>query len=206
MGLGFATSLGRPGGNVTGLSDMGADLVGKQLDLLKQAVPQLRQVTILTSAADGAKESARQRALQPAQALGISLRVDEVGDRAGVDQIFASARNQHPDGILVLSAELFDYASLSRMAKLARQEKIPLASDWEITTTEGGLISYGASYAPQAQRAASYADKILKGASASDLPIEQPTEFRLVVNLDTARALGLSVPQSILLLADDVIE
>jgi putative ABC transport system substrate-binding protein len=206
VGLGFVASLNRPGGNITGISNIEADLVGKQLDFLKQAVPRLNKVTVLTNATAGAKERARQRILPAAQALHLSFDVHEVPDLPTAKQIFATMTDHRPDGILVISGELLDRPPEIGIAQLALKEKIPLVSDDVYMTYEGGLISYQASYGPQAQRAAWYAVKILTGTKPGELPVEQPTEIRLTVNLDTAQTIGLVIPQSIVLRADKVIE
>jgi putative ABC transport system substrate-binding protein len=121
-------------------------------------------------------------------------------------QIFATMTEHRPDGILVISGELLDRPPEIAIAQLALKEKIPLVSDDVYMTYEGGLISYQASYGPQAQRAAWYAVKILTGTRPSELPVEQPTEIRLTVNLETAQAIGLVIPQSLVLRADKVIE
>ena len=206
VGLGFAASLSRPGGNITGISNIEADLAGKQLDFLKQAVPPLNRVLVLTNATIGAKERAQQRTLAVAQALHLSLDIDEVKDLRAAKEIFAAMTVHPPDGVLVVSGQLLDRPAQIGIVKLALQQKIPLVTDDVYMTFEGGLMSYMASYGPQAQRAAWYADKILKGSKAADLPIEQPTEVRLTVNLETAKTIGVTIPQSLVLRADQVIE
>ncbi len=205
VGLGFIASLGRPGGNVTGLSNVGAELANKQLDLLKQTVPRLARVTVVTNGTVGAKERARERTRQTAQELGVSLLFEEVRNYKDVDQVFTTLKERRSDAMLVLGEGLFDRPTINRFGQLARKQKIPIMSGIAVLTYEGGLVSYAASYAPQAKRAAWYADKILKGSNPADLPIEQPTELRLVVNLETAKTLGLTIPQSVLLRADEVI-
>lgn len=206
VGLGFVASLNHPGGNVTGISNIEADLAAKQLDFLKQTVPRLNQVTILTNSTSGATERAQQRTLPVAQALSLSINIYEVPDLSAAKRIFATMTDHLPDGLLVISGELLDRPPEIAIAQLALKEKIPLVSDDVYMTYEGGLISYQASYGPQAQRAARYAVKILTGTKPGDLPVEQPTEIRLTVNLETAKAIGVTVPQSLLLLADQVIE
>jgi putative ABC transport system substrate-binding protein len=206
MGLGFVASLGRPAGNVTGLSDVGAELAGKQLDLLKQAVPRIARVTILTSATVGAKERAQRRTRQAAQALGITLRFEEIRNRADVEHAFADMA-ERPDALMVLGEQLLDPSSTIRIVQLAQTRKIPVMLDSVYETFHyGGLMFYGVSYALQAKRAATYVDKILKGAKPGDLPVEQPTKFDFVINLKTATALGLTIPPSLLQRADQVIE
>lgn len=205
-GLGFVASLGRPGGNVTGVSRLGAELAGKQLDLLKQTVPRLARVTVLTNATVGAKERAQRRTRHAAQALGITLLFEEVRNRTDVEHAFAGMAGRPPGALLVLGDGLLDRPSANRIGQLAQTQKIAVMSDSIVITFEGGLMSYSVSYAPQARRAAWYADKILKGVKPADLPVEQPTQFQLAINLKAAKAIGVTIPPSLLSRADEVIE
>ena len=206
IGLGFVASLGRPGGNVTGLTTAGPELTEKQLDLLKEMVPRLARVTVLTDATLGARERAQQRTRRAAQALGIVLAFEAVRSRTDVEHAFSGMVGSPPDALLILGEGQRDRPSTNRIAQLARTLKIPVMSGSILMTFEGGLMSYGVSYAPQARRAAGYADKILRGAKPADLPVEQPTEFQFVINGQTAKAIGLTIPQSLLAQADQVIE
>jgi ABC-type uncharacterized transport system substrate-binding protein len=206
VGLGFVASLSRPGGNITGVSDLAAELVNKQLDFLRQAVPKLHQVVVVTSAIGGAKERARQLTLQAAQAFHLALTIEEVPGPSDARRIFAAMTDHLPDGVIVVGGQVIDGSTRIEIAKLSSLDKIPLVSDTALMIPWGALMSYQASYGPQARRAAWYAEKILNGVKPADLPVEQPTEIRLIVNLETAKAIGVTIPQSLLMLANQVIE
>ena len=206
VGLGFVASLDRPGGNITGISDLAADLVGKQFDFLKQTVPQLHKVLVLTNTSSGAGERARKRARQAVQAFDLMLSVAEIRDLPAARQLFARMENDRPDGLVILSEQLFDVPSLIGISRLALRHKMPLISDSTYMTYEDGLMSYQASYSRQVERAAWYADKIFKGSKPAGLPVEEPTKIRLTVNLVTAKAIGVAIPDRLVVLADRVIE
>ena len=163
MGLGFVASLGAPGGNITGLSELGAELAGKQLDLLRQALPRLARATIFMTTAAGATQLVQRHIRQAARALGVTLRFEQVKNRADVERAFARI-GERPDALMVLGRDLLDFAAVVRIGELAQKQKIAVMSDHiSLTVAWGGLLYYGASYSPQARRAAHYADKILKG-------------------------------------------
>ena len=205
VGAGFVASLGRPGGNVTGVTDAAAEIAGKQLELLKEVSPRASRVTILFPSG-GRSEPVLEQTRAAAQALGITLVLMEVWGRKDVERAFAAVTRDRTNALMVLSRGLMDYSSLNLIGQIARKHKVPVMSDEVKLTYEGGLMSYATSYAPQARRAAQYADRILKGSKPADLPVEQPTEFELTLNLETARALGLTIPPSVRLRANKVIE
>ncbi len=205
VGLGFVASLNRPGGNITGISSIAADLAAKQLDFLKQAVPRLNRVMVLTNARGSGNERASRSVAEAAQTLHLSLTIEQAPNLPAAQRVFAAMADHRPDGIVVFSEGL-DGTTRIGIAKLALQQKIPLICDTVFMIAWGALISYQASYASQASRAAWYAEKILKGARPGELPVEEPTEIRLTINLETAKAIGVTIPQSLLLRADHIIE
>jgi putative ABC transport system substrate-binding protein len=206
VGTGFVASLGRPGGNVTGVSDAAADVVAKQLQLLRDVAPQVSRVRLLRPPLDVGTEQLVMRTQAAARALGLALVSKEVRTRRDVEQAFGAIENVRATAFLVIDRHLLDIPSLNLIGQLALKRRVPVVSDSVKLTWEGGLLSYATSYAPQAQRAAQYVVRILKGAKPGDLPVEQPTTFDLAINLKTAKALGLTIPQPVLLRADQVIE
>jgi putative ABC transport system substrate-binding protein len=201
--LGFAKSLARPGGNMTGLASQFEELITKQLQLLKEALPRLTQVALLhhtrsTSPVLEAAESA-------ARNLGLTARTLKVADAAEFEDAFRRARSERAGAIQVLPSPYFN-AQRARLIELAAQYRLPAFYEFGNYVQDGGLMSYGPSIDEMYWRAAGYVDRILKGANPGDLAIEQPTKFELVINLKTARALGITIPQSLLLRADEVIQ
>ncbi len=200
---GLVNSLARPGGNITGLSMMNPELTAKRLELLKEMVPKLRRVVALqgpTSSRLIADVTSR-----AAQSLGLHLEVIEARGRADFASAFAAARRQRADAVIPLASPVF--ASERRvLVDLAAKHRLPAMYETREFVDEGGLASYGAHYPDLFRRAAVYVDKILKGAKPADLPVEQATRFEFVINLKTAKALGLTIPQSILIRADQVIQ
>jgi len=206
VSLGFVTSLARPGGNITGLSfQSSAEIAGKRLQLLREIVPTVARVSILgdprePDTQDGLRE-------MEAASRGLSLRLQPVEVRSGgeLDRAFAAIAREHAGGIVILRGTVL-FAYRARIAQLAAKHRLPTMA-WQRALTEaGGLMSYGANLSDLARRAATYVDKILKGTKPADLPVEQPTKFELVINLKTAKALGLTIPQSVRLQADQLIE
>ena len=182
VGAGLVASLGRPGGNVTGVSDAAAEIAGKQLELLREANPRISRVTVLLAPSGSGKQQVLTQTRAAAQTLGITLVATEVSGRKDVEPAFAAVTRDHTDALIVLGGGLMDIASINLIAQLARKHRVPVMSDSVYLTHAGGLMSYATSYAPQAPRAAHYADKILRGTRPADLPVEQPTTFNLVVN------------------------
>ena len=205
---GLVTSLARPGGNVTGLSNVTNDLVGKWLELLKQVVPAVSLIAVLwkpDSMPEHAKEVRLKEAFASAQALGVQLQVVEARGPANLDGAFLEISAKGASALVVLTTPIF-LLERQRIVDLAAKNRLPTVYATRNYVDAGGLMSYGPNFPDLHRRAATYVDKILKGAKPSDLPVEQPTKFALVINLKTAKTLGLTVPPTLLAQADDVIE
>ena len=205
---GLVSSLARPGGNVTGLSNVTNDLIGKWLDLLKQVVPGVGLIAMLwkpDSMPDRARDVRLKEAGVSAQALGVQLQVVEARGPADFVRAFSEMSAKGAGALLVLTTPVFDIER-QRIVDLATKNRLPSMYASRNYLESGGLMCYGPNFADLYRRAAGYADKILKGAKPSDLPVEQPTKFELVINRKTATALGLTVPPTLLAQADDVIE
>ena len=204
VGLGLVASLARPGGNVTGLSDLHTELGAKRLELLKEMVPSLSRVAVLWNA--GIASHPRQ--LQDAQAAASALRLGvvpvEIRRPDDIDAAFTKIKKERLQAINVLGGAATIH--VRRVADLAIKNGIPMITTTMRGTESGSLMSYGADFPDLYRRAATFVDKILKGAKPADLPVEQPTKFELVINMKTAQALGLTIPQTLLLRADHVIE
>ena len=208
LGSGLVTSLARPGGNVTGLSVLSPELVGKRLEQLKQALPGVSRVAVLWEPGGGGERTDKdmlKRAEVAGQALGVRLQYVEARGPADFDRAFSDMTRAHAGALTVLPSPMF-LNERRRLVDLAAKHRLPAGYPWREGADAGGLISYGPSLADLYRRAATYVDKILKGAKPGDLPIEQPTKFELVINLKTAKALGLTIPPSLLQRADQVIE
>jgi putative ABC transport system substrate-binding protein len=204
LGSGLVASLARPGGNVTGLSLEATDIAGKRLELLREAVPGLRHLAILHDA----NYSATVREMGEAQSAArrFSLDVALYGIRRADDIAPAfDALKSRADALYVVVDQLI-LANVTQIAALARSARLPTVFTDRSNVQAGGLMSYGASIPTLFQRAAEYVDKILRGAKPSDLPVEQPTKFELVINMKTAKELGLTIPQTLLVATDEVIE
>ena len=203
---GLVTSLARPGGNITGPSSApGPELQGKRLDLLREAFPNVARVAVLWSP-DNPGSVVNKRALEgPARSLNVTLQSVELREPVDLERAFAAMSQERAQAVMPINSPIV-VSHLKRIVDLVAKNRLP-AMHWESRWVDaGGLMSYGPSYPDLYRRAAVYVDKILKGAKPSALPIEQPTTFELVVNRKTARALGLTVPPSLLLRADRVIE
>ena len=206
VAAGVVASLARPGGNTTGLSFLSAELPGKRLELLKEAVPQSTRVAVLAKAA-GPSESVRWLNLTgAARALGLHLHVVELHSAEELDSAFAAMTHAGANGFLVMEREPLLLGLSGRLVDLAVQHRLPAMYERKETVAMGGLMSYGSNIPETSYRAATYVDKILKGAQPADLPVEQPTKFELVPNLKTAQALGLTIPPIVLFQADEVIQ
>ena len=204
--LGFVKSLARPGGNITGVATMQFDLAAKRLELFKEAIPTLRHVAVLLNPANPVvREDLRQMEVAGGK-LGVKLRpFDLAGEPAALQTVFAAILRERPDGLIVVADSLAAKHS-ARIGEFAARNRLPAMAALREIVADGGLISYGGNYAEGWRVAARYVDRILKGAKPADLPVEQPTKFDLVINLKTAKALGLTIPPSILARADQVIE
>ncbi len=204
VGSGLVASLAHPGGNVTGLSIMLAELSAKRLQLLKEAIPRMARVAVLWNPDTPYHPKAVEDLKAVAPSLAIELSFVGLRTPEQIDPAFSAVGRAQAQALYVLDAPLF-FTHRTTILKLASKARLPVISGERPFADGGGLMSYGANYADQMHRSAEYIDKILKGAKPGDLPIEQPTRYVLVVNLNTAKALGLTIPQSILLQADAVI-
>ena len=205
VGSGVVTSLAHPGGNVTGFSSRAAELEAKRLQLLKELVPGLSRVAILFNPTNHYMPLALQSAQRGAQTLDVTLAMYEVHDTTTLDAAFVTLTKDRPDALMI-PADTFLVSQRSRIAQFAIENKLPSVYSFREYIEAGGLIAYTPNYDDLFRRAASYVDKILKGTKPGELPIEQPTRFHLLVNLKTARALGLTMPPTLLARADEVIE
>jgi putative ABC transport system substrate-binding protein len=205
VGLGHVASLARPGGNITGLTTILTDLVAKQLEILKEAVPQATRIGVLFSPTAPSHRPAVQALETAGEKLGIQLVMVPVRTVADFEGAFSTMAREHVGGFLEVSAPL-TVSHRARLADLALKHRLPGMFGSKENVEAGGLMSYGADLNDMVQRAATYIDKILKGAKPADLPVEQASKYQLVVNLKTAKALGLTVPDTVLARADEVIE
>jgi putative ABC transport system substrate-binding protein len=205
VGTGLAASLARPGGNLTGISDASAEVTPKRMELLKQIAPRLRKVAMLWNA-DDLGMTLRYRASETgAQALGISVQALGVRAPNDFDQAFAAMDRDMPDAILMVSDALTTL-NRKRVFEFAAAHRLPAIYEFDFLVRDGGLMSYGPDANESFARVAALIDRILKGANPAELPFEQPTRFRFVLNLKTAKSLGLEVPPTLLALADEVVE
>jgi ABC-type uncharacterized transport system substrate-binding protein len=203
---GLIESLAHPGGNVTGTTSLNRELGGKRLELLKEAVPKVARVAVLYDpAAPAAVLDVREVLPAAARALKLTLQPWEVRTSEDFDTVFAAMGKQRPDGLYVTPGPLMAN-NLRRIAGLALKSRLPSMYGSRAGVDAGGLMSYGADQADIYRRVAWYVDKILKGAKPADLPVQQPSKFELVINLKTAKQIGLTIPQSVLYRADKVIK
>ena len=206
IGTGLIASLARPGGNVTGVSGYaGLESVAKQLELLKEMVPKASSVAILSNPTNAYHQLAIKEVNVAAQALGVQLQLLEARDASDFDGAFAAMAKERVGALLVLADVIFNSHG-TRLADLAASRRLPTANAVRESVEAGGLMSYGPSFLDSYRRSAAYVDKILKGTKPADLPVEQPTKFELVINLQTAKRLGLTIPPMLLSRADEVIE
>ena len=204
VGNGFVASLARPGGNITGLSSLTADLSGKRLELLKEILPKLSRLAVFeTSTNIGNARQLRETELAAGE-FGMKFQRVDVKDPNDIEIAFRSAMKGRADAALVLTSASTD-AYQTEIAKLALKSRLPVIYARAEAVEAGGLVSYGVSIADLSRRAATYVDKILKGAKPADLPVEQPMKFELVINLKTAKQIGLTIPPNVLARADRVI-
>ena len=205
VAVGLVASLARPGGNITGLASVAPDVVGKQLQLLKEVAPKISQVAILQNPNNPGHPVVLRQAEAAARALGMQLHLLQARTPAEIDAAFAAMRSQRVGGVLV-GRDALVLTQRTQIAALAAKNRLPAIYGFRENAETGGLMAYGANVSAMYRRAATYVDKILKGAKPADLPVEQPTKFELVINLKTAKALGLTIPQSLLQRADEVIQ
>ena len=200
---GLVGSLARPGQNITGLTNFTSELAGKRLELLKETVPRLSRVAVFWSSSGA--ELARKETEVAARSLGVELESAEVSTPNNIEHAFSLMRRKNAGAAVVLRSPLI-VNQIHRVVDLAVKSRLPAIFDGRSFVRVGGLVSYGANLADLDRRAATYIDKILKGAKPANLPIEQPTKFELVINLKTAKALGLKIPAHLLMEANEVIE
>jgi len=206
VGAKFIASLARPGGNITGLAnDTAPEIIGKNLALLKEAVPRVSRVAFLWNPVPPGAETSRKAVESAARNLGVAFQSVEVRTRGELEGAFAAMVRERANAVVV-AQDPITFGSRSQVVRLAARSRLPAVYGVREFAEAGGLMSYGPNIADQFRRAATYVDKILKGAKPGDLPIEQPTKFELVINLKAAKALGLTIPQSVLQRADQVID
>jgi putative tryptophan/tyrosine transport system substrate-binding protein len=202
---GFVASLARPGGNITGLSTLAPELSGKQLELMKEIIPKLSRVAVFGSSTSPGNAQLLTEVELAARAFKVQLQYLDVLDPKDIETAFRAASNGRVDGVLVLNSAVFS-SRRTQLVDLALKSRLP-AIYWSSDFVEdGGLMTYSTSVTDLNRRAATYVDKILKGAKPTDLPVEQPTKFELVINLKTAKQIGLTIPPNVLARADRVIK
>jgi putative ABC transport system substrate-binding protein len=204
---GLVESLARPGGNVTGLTTLSRELGGKRLELLKEAVSKVARVAVLYDpAVPGTTREVKEELPTAARALGLTVQPWEVRAADDFERVFAALNKQRPDGLFVPGGGQLMNANRKRIADLALKSRLPSVYGTREYVEAGGLMSYGADQADSSHRVAYYVDRILKGAKPANLPVEQPTKFELVINLKTAKQIGLTIPPNVLARADKVIK
>jgi putative tryptophan/tyrosine transport system substrate-binding protein len=201
VGTGLIMSLHRPGGNVTGIASVAAELAGKSVQLIRDMLPAARRVTALANATDPFSKPFLKEIQLGGDATGTAIKTVRINTKEEFESAFAGMERDRPDAIIVQPS-----LPSKRAAELALQHRVPAVSVPRWFVDEGGLMSYSAIYADLFRKAAVYVDKILKGAQAADLPVEQPTRFQLIINMKTAKALGITVPPALLARADELIE
>jgi putative ABC transport system substrate-binding protein len=204
VATGLVASLARPGGNVTGLSFVGTELAGKQLELLNEAVPRLQRVAVLVNPRNASHAPRTKEIAEVARTLKLRSDVVEASTPAQTRAAFDVMASRRAGAAIVLADPLF-IREAATLVRLAAEQRLPVMYALREVVMAGGLISYGASFSDLFRRAAAYVDKILRGASPGDLPVEQASRFELVINLKTATALGLTLPQALLIRADEII-
>ena len=205
IGSGLVPNLAHPGGNLTGMSALASDLAGKRVELLKELVPAAKRVAVLWNPSNQSKVTEWKDTHIAAQSVGLILVPVEAQTPAELDPALAAIRRERPDAMIAFT-ESFTLAFRQKIGEFALANRLPMVAELREFAVVGGLASYGTSRADLWRRSASYVVKILRGANPGDLPVEQPTRFELVINLKTAKTLGLEVPPSLLARADEVIE
>jgi putative ABC transport system substrate-binding protein len=205
VGSGFVKSLARPGGNVTGMSALAPDLASKRVEFLKEVVPRAVRVAVLWNSNNRSKVAEWKDTQEPARRIGLTLRSFEARSPEELDGALAAIGDDLPDALLTFT-DGFTIARRARIGSFALAKRLPMISEEREFAEAGGVGTYGVNRADLWRRSASYVDKIARGADPGDLPVEQPTRFEMVINLNNAKALGLTVPASLLASADEVIE
>jgi putative ABC transport system substrate-binding protein len=204
VGNGFVASLARPGGNITGLSSLSPEIGGKQLELLKEIVPRLSRAAVLGTSTRPGHAQALKELERVAAAFGVQLQFQDVQTPKDIEMAFRAASKGLAEAALALGSAVLN-SHRTRIAGLAVKHRLPAVYDRSEFVDDGGLLSYGVSLNDLHRRAATYVDKVLKGAKPADLPVEQPTKFELVINLKAAKQIGLTIPPNVLARADKVI-
>jgi len=205
VGSGLIASLAHPGGNLTGLSILATEVAAKRLELLKETIPKLSRVAVLWNPGNPAKVREMKETEDAARALGLTLRPVQVRGLNDFNSAFSAITRERPDGLVTL-VESLTLTHRRRIADFAAKRRLPMIAELRQFAEAGGLMTYGASQSDLFRRAATYVDKILKGAKPADLPVEQPMRFELVINMKTAKALDLTIPQTVLIRVDQVIQ
>ena len=206
VGAGFVASLARPGGNITGLSNISPELSGKRLELLREAVPGLSRVALLWNPDVRGAVLDYKEAASAARSLRVEVKSVEASRAEDLDRAFSTITSWRAQALMLPGINPVGFANRAQIVSFAQRNRLPSMFPTKEYVDSGGLMSYGPSLVDLFRRAAGYVDKILKGAKPADLPVQQPTKFELVINLKTAKALGLTLPQSLLRRADDVIQ
>ena len=206
VGNGFVTSLARPGGNITGLSSLAPELSGKQLELLKEIVPRLSRVAVFGTSNNPGNAQMLKEVKLAAGAFGVKLQYLEVRGFKGIEAALRAASRERAEAVLYLVAGLVDAGHQTEITELAVKSRLPAIYRSRQYVEAGGLVSYGVSVDDLDRRAATYVDKILKGRMPADLPVEQPTKFEFIINLNAAKQIGLTIPPNVLARADRVIK
>jgi putative ABC transport system substrate-binding protein len=204
VGNGFVTSLARPAGNITGLSSMTSDLAGKRLELLKEILPKLSRLAVLGNSANAGNGIQLRETERAAGALGVQLQYLDILSAKDIEAAFREAGKQRAEAVFVLRGPVI-VGQRTLLVQQAIKSRLPASFPQSSFVEDGGLMSYGTSFADLERRAATYVDKILKGAKPADLPVEQPTKFEFVINLKAAKQIGLTIPPNVLARADRVI-
>ena len=205
VGAGFVASLARPGGNITGLTHLSPDLTGKRLELLKEVVPRLLRVAVLWNPNHPGQPLAYKESVVAAQALKVTLISMESRNREEIERVLSGMGKKHPQALFELPDPLI-FFNRELITQFAAKQRLPAMYSFREYVDAGGLMSYGTSFPDLFHRAATYVDKILKGATPADLPVEQPRKFELVINLKTAKQISLTIPPNVLVRADRVIK
>jgi putative tryptophan/tyrosine transport system substrate-binding protein len=205
VGSGLVASLARPGGNVTGMSSLTSDMASKRVELLKEIVPQAKRIAVLWNSGNVSKVAEWKETQAAAQILGLTLRSIEARTPTELEGALASILRERPDAMIAF-VEGLTLAFRQRIGRFALENRLPMISALREFAVVDGLATYGTSRPDLWRRSAAYVDKIIRGANPADLPVEQPTRFELVINLKTAKALGIDVPPTLLARADEVIE
>jgi len=205
VGMGLVTSLARPGGSITGLSDFNTGVVAKRLELLREVAPSVSRVAVLLNPMNPSNPPQLKLTQAAAATLAVTLLVFEAKRADEIDRAFAAIKTERPGALIVIGDPLLG-SHAKRIVELSTRDRLPAIYWTREFPDVGGLMSYGTNFDDLWRKAATYVDKILKGAKAGDLPVEQPTRFELVINMKTAKALGLTIPQSLLLRADEIIQ